>query len=84
VWDRTDQDPERGDRQDWGLTPGCRNSGDVTDRLGSISRQGSATARFILGQLVLHVLRRDGSMRAWCAKIKKRATRSSFGPRDRK
>jgi len=56
----------------WGLTPGCRNSGDVTDRLGSITKQGSATARFILGQLVLHVLRRDGAMRAWYTRIKKR------------
>ena len=43
----------------WGLTPGCRNSGEATDRLGSITKQGSATARFILGQMVLHVLRRD-------------------------
>jgi transposase len=56
----------------WGLTPRCRNSGDVTDRLGSITKQGSATARFILGQLVLHVLRKDGSMRAWYAGIKRR------------
>ena len=56
----------------WGLTPGCRNSGDVTDRLGSITKQGSATARYILGQLVLHVLRRDGAMRAWYLRIKKR------------
>ena len=56
----------------WGLTPGCRNSGDVTDRLGSITKQGSATARFILGQLVLHVLRKDAWMRAWYGKIKKR------------
>lgn len=56
----------------WGLTPGCRNSGDVTDRLGSITKQGSAMARFILGQLVLHVLRRDGQMRAWFARIKRR------------
>ena len=29
-------------------------------------------ARFILGQLVLHVLRRDASMRAWYGKIKRR------------
>jgi len=29
----------------WGLTPGCRNSGDATDRLGSITKQGSAMAR---------------------------------------
>jgi transposase len=56
----------------WGLTPGCRNSGEATDRLGSISKQGSAMARFILGQLVLHVLRRDGAMRAWYGRIKKR------------
>ncbi len=56
----------------WGLTPGCRNSGEATDRLGSITKQGSATARFILGQLVLHVLRRDAGMRAWYGRIKKR------------
>jgi len=56
----------------WGLTPGCRNSGEATDRLGSITKQGSATARFILGQLVLHVLRRDAWMRAWYLRIKKR------------
>jgi transposase len=56
----------------WGITPGCRNSGEATDRLGSITKQGSAMARFILGQLVLHVLRRDASMRAWYSKIKKR------------
>jgi transposase len=56
----------------WGLTPGCRNSGNTTDRLGSITKQGSATARFILGQLVLHVLRRDPVMKAWYQRIKKR------------
>jgi transposase len=56
----------------WGLTPGCRNSGEATDRLGSITKQGSTTARFILGQLVMHVLRRDSWMRAWYARIKKR------------
>jgi transposase len=56
----------------WGLTPGCRNSGDVTDRLGSITKQGSAMARFILGQLVLHVLRGDAWMKTWYGRIKKR------------
>jgi transposase len=56
----------------WGLTPGCRNSGETTDRLGSITKQGSAMARFILGQVVLHVLRRDASMRAWYGRIKRR------------
>jgi transposase len=56
----------------WGLTPGCRNSGDVTDRLGSITKQGSAMARFLLGQLVLHVLRRDPRMKQWYKGIKAR------------
>ena len=56
----------------WGLTPGCRNSGEATDRLGSITKQGSAMARFILGQLVLHVLRRDPWMKAWYGRIKRR------------
>jgi transposase len=56
----------------WGLTPGCRNSGEATDRLGSITKQGSATARFILGQLVMHVLHRDPWMKAWYGRIKRR------------
>jgi transposase len=56
----------------WGLTPGCRNSGDATQRLGSITKQGSAMARMILGQMALHVLRRDPSMRTWYTRIKKR------------
>ena len=56
----------------WGLTPGCRNSGEATDRLGSITKQGSAMARFILAQVTLHVLRRDAHVRAWYARIKRR------------
>src|SRR6266853_4846396 len=56
----------------WGLTPGSRNSGEVTDRLGSITKQGSALARFLLGQLVLHVLRDDPWMRSWFKAIKRR------------
>ena len=56
----------------WGLTPGCRNSGDATRRLGSITKEGSALARFILAQMVLHVLRRDARMKEWFRRIKKR------------
>jgi transposase len=56
----------------WGLTPGCRNSGEARQRLGSITKQGSAIARFVLGQLVLHVLRRDARMRHWYKQIKNR------------
>jgi transposase len=55
----------------WGLTPGSRNSGE-TDRLGSITKRGSALARFLLGQLVLHVLRKDSWMRLWFRNIKRR------------
>jgi transposase len=56
----------------WGLTPGSRNSGEATQRLGSITKQGSALARFLLGQLVLHVLRKDAWMRIWFRNIKRR------------
>jgi transposase len=56
----------------WGLTPGCRNSGEATDRLGSITKQGSAMARFMLAQVILHVLRRDARMRTWYLRIKRR------------
>jgi transposase len=56
----------------WGLTPACRNSGDATDRLGSITKQGSALARFQLGQMVMHVLRRDPWMKSWYGRVKKR------------
>lgn len=56
----------------WGLTPGCRNSGEATDRLGSITKEGSSMVRFILGQAVLHVLRKDAWMRNWYRRIKRR------------
>jgi transposase len=56
----------------WGLTPSCRNSGEKQQRLGSISKEGSALARFLLGQLVMHVLKRDAHLRAWYLGIKRR------------
>lgn len=56
----------------WGLTPRCRNSGASTDRLGSITKEGSKMARFVLGQLVLHVLKKDRWMREWYRKVKAR------------
>jgi transposase len=56
----------------WGLTPGCRNSGEATQRLGSITKEGSAFARFLLGQMVLHVLRKDRQMKEWYQRIKRR------------
>lgn len=56
----------------FGLTPGCRNSGERSDRLGSITKEGSQFARFLLGQVVLHVLKKDPEMRNWFQKIKRR------------
>ncbi len=56
----------------FGLTPSSRNSGKSQDRLGSITKEGSKFARFILGQLVLHFLKRDPKMRAWYRRIKLR------------
>ncbi|MDP6558082.1 MAG: IS110 family transposase, partial [Pirellulaceae bacterium] len=56
----------------FGLTPGCCNTGKAKDRLGSITKEGSKIARFILGQLVLHFLKRDPKMREWYRRIKKR------------
>jgi transposase len=56
----------------FGLTPGCRNSDNAQDRLGSITKEGSKIARFILGQLVLHFLKHDPKMRVWYRRIKLR------------
>lgn len=55
----------------FGLTPGSRSSGE-TERLGSITKEGSRVVRFLLGQLVLHVLRTDARMRTWFQRIKQR------------
>lgn len=56
----------------FGLVPGCRNSGEATDRLGSITKEGSGMVRFITGQLVLHVLKKDAWMRQWYRRIRRR------------
>src|SRR6478672_873030 len=56
----------------WGLTPGCRNSGETDQRLGRITKAGSATARWLLAQLVHKVLRRDARLRDWFKRVKRR------------
>lgn len=55
-----------------GLTPRSCNSGEATRRLGSITKEGSATVRFLLGQWTIHVLRRDARMREWFRGVKRR------------
>jgi transposase len=54
-----------------GLTPGCRSSGD-TERVGSITKIGSPIVRYLLAQVIQHLLRRDGTVRAWYQRIKRR------------
>ena len=56
----------------WGLTPGCRNSGESDQRLGRITKAGSPAARWLLAQLVYKVLRKDGRLREWFKRIKRR------------
>jgi transposase len=56
----------------FGLTPGCRNSGEATKRLGSITKRGSKMVRYLLNQAVIKILRCDGTMRNWFKRIKKR------------
>ena len=64
----------------FGLTPGCRNSGEATQRLGSITKRGSKMVRYLLNQAVIKVLRFDGTMRTWFKRIKKRRG-SKIAPR---
>ena len=56
----------------WGLTPGCRNSGENNQRLGSITKAGSSMARWLLAQMTINVLRRDARLREWFKRLKRR------------
>lgn len=56
----------------WGLTPGCRNSGENNQRLGSITKAGSSMARWLLAQVTLNVLRKDARLREWFKRIKRK------------
>ena len=61
----------------FGLTPGCRNSGEATQRLGSITKRGSKMVRYLLNQAVIKVLRFDGVD----ADVVQADQRSAAGPR---
>src|SRR5262249_42932991 len=56
----------------WGLTPGCRNSGENSHRPGSITKAGSAMARWLLAQVTHKVLRKDARLRDWFKRLKRR------------
>jgi len=56
----------------WGLTPGCRNSGESNQRLGSITKAGSGMARWLLAQVAYQALKKDAKLRQWYKRIKRR------------
>ena len=56
----------------WGLTPGCRNSGESNQRLGSITKAGSGMARWLLAQVAYQALKKDKKLRQWYKRIKRR------------
>ncbi len=56
----------------WGLTPGCRNSGENNQRLGRITKAGSNLARWLLAQVAHQALRKDARLREWYKRIKRR------------
>jgi len=56
----------------FGLTPGCRNSGEKTQQHTPITKAGSSLARSILNTAVDHVVRKDKAMKDWHKGIKKR------------
>jgi transposase len=56
----------------WGLTPGCRNSGENNQRLGRITKAGSSIVRWLLAQVTQKVLRIDAKLREWFKRIKRR------------
>ena len=56
----------------WGLTPGCRNSGENNQRLGSITKAGSPMARWLLAQMTHKVLRKDARLREWYKRVRRR------------
>ncbi len=56
----------------WGLTPGCRNSGEHSQRLGRITKAGSNIARWLLAQVAHQALRKDARLREWYKRIKRR------------
>lgn len=55
----------------FGLTPGCRNSGESA-RPGGITKAGHPVVRFLLSQAVLGALRHDPGLRSWYRQVKRR------------
>ena len=57
----------------FGLTPTSNNSGEATNRLGNISKEGRQIVRYVLGLMVTTLMRRDPWMKACYRRIKKKS-----------
>jgi transposase len=56
----------------FGLTPSINDTGETTGRIGAITKHGHPHVRFLLGQMVSHLTRKDPQVRAVYRKIRKR------------
>ena len=56
----------------FGLTPSINDSGETTGRLGNITKNGHPNVRYLLGQMVPHLARKDRTIREVRRKIRKR------------
>jgi len=56
----------------FGLTPSINDSGETTGRLGNITKNGHPNVRYLLGQVVAHLARKDRAIREVRRKIRKR------------
>lgn len=56
----------------FGLTPSINDTGETTGRIGGITKHGHPHARFLLGQMVMHVTKKDARVRDIYRKIRKR------------
>ena len=56
----------------FGLTPSVSDSGEGTGRRGHITKAGNTVVRWLLSQMVLHVLRKDAEMKRWYKSIRSR------------
>jgi len=56
----------------FGLTPSINDTGDTTGRLGGITKLGNPNVRYLLGQVVFHLARKDRTIREVYRKTRKR------------
>ena len=56
----------------FGLTPSINDTGETTGRMGGITKRGNANVRFLLGQLVFQLARKDPTICQVYRRLKKK------------